>query len=105
MNSKTANTTFSSSPSNVNQSTIPILASSKSNGESTAPNSTATTTNSSDHDSSVSTLSPATTPSMDYGNQEPLEYAPVFYPGFYDENGMLLIRKLREFQLKNCSNY
>lgn len=62
------------------------------NGESTAPNSTATTTNS-DPDSSVSTLSPATTPSMDYGNQDPMEYAPVYYPGYYDENGMLVIRE------------
>jgi hypothetical protein len=61
--------------------------------ESTAPNSSsATTTTNSDPDSSVSTLSPATTPSMDY-NADPVEYAPIYYPGYYDENGMLVIRK------------
>jgi hypothetical protein len=59
--------------------------------DSTAPNSTVTTN--SDQDSSVSTLSPATTPSMDYGQVDPMEMAPVYYPGFYDENGMFVFRK------------
>ena len=68
---------------------------------STAPNSTiATTTTNSDPDSSVSTLSPATTPSMDYGQADGMEYAPpVYYPGYYDENGMLVIRKLLKKKL------
>lgn len=60
-------------------------------GDSTAPNSTATN---SDPESSVSTLSPATTPSMDFAQQDPLDYAPpMFYSGYYDENGLLVIRK------------
>lgn len=57
---------------------------------STAASSTTTT---SDPDSSVSTLSPATTPSMDYGQMESMEYPPMYYPGYYDENGMLVIRE------------
>lgn len=71
--------------------TVPMASTSSTlNGESTAPSSTATN---SDPDSSVSTLSPATTPSMDYAHQDSMEYAPVYYPGYYDENGMLVIRK------------
>ena len=63
--------------------------------DSTAPNSTITN---SDQESnvSVSTLSPATTPSMDYGQQQVdgMDYAaPLYYPGYYDENGILVIRE------------
>lgn len=82
MNSKTANFTLSSNAT---------ASSSIVNGtDSTAPNSTATN---SDPESSVSTLSPATTPSMDYAQQDSMEYAPVYYPGYCDENGMFVIRK------------
>jgi hypothetical protein len=78
MNSKTANS--------------PMMATSSSIGESTAPNSATTTTTNSDPDSS-----PATTPSMEYAaqQQDSMEFAPVYYPGYYDENGMLVIRKLQ----------
>lgn len=74
-----------------NSTTAPMASTSSTvHGDSTAPSSTATN---SDPDSSVSTLSPATTPSMDYAHQDSMEYAPVYYPGYYDENGMLVIRK------------
>lgn len=58
--------------------------------DSTTTSSTITT---SDPDSSVSTLSPATTPSMDYGHMDSVDYSPMYYPGYYDENGMLVIRE------------
>ncbi|XP_070499740.1 putative uncharacterized protein DDB_G0282499 isoform X2 [Chironomus tepperi] len=60
--------------------------------DSTAPNSSITTTNS-DQESSVSTLSPSTTPSMDYGQIDGMDYtAPLYYPSYYyDENGILVI--------------
>lgn len=58
--------------------------------ESTAASSTITT---SDPDSSVSTLSPATTPSMDYGQADSMDFGQMYYPGYYDENGMLVIRE------------
>lgn len=80
MNSKTAN---SISP------TTMMVANSNSLGESSTAPSIATTTTNSDPDSS-----PATTPSMEYAAQDSMEYAPVYYPGYYDENGMLVIRKL-----------
>lgn len=89
----------SSTTTNNNKTVSPPLISTT---DSTAPNSTATTTNS-DQESNVSvssTLSPATTPSMDYGQQvDGMEYtAPVYYPGYYyDENGILVIRKLIPF--------
>lgn len=66
------------------------LSAATNSNESTAASSTITT---SDPDSSVSTLSPATTPSMDFGQMDSLEYAPMCYPGYYDDNGMLVIRK------------
>jgi hypothetical protein len=86
-NNKTASP-LSTTPININNiSTSPLVNST----ESTAASSTITT---SDPDSSVSTLSPATTPSMDYGNMDSMEFAPMYYPGYYDESGMLMIRKL-----------
>lgn len=85
MNPKTANSTLTSA----------AMASTTTNGvDSTAPNSTATN---SDPDSanSVSTLSPATTPSMDYAQQDSMEFAqPMFYSGYYDESGTFVIREL-----------
>lgn len=64
-------------------------------------NSTDTT---SDLDSSVSTLSPATTPSTEYSAgtkfssdmADAMDY-PMYYPGcYYDENGVMVFRKLFE---------
>lgn len=77
--------------SRMNNKTASNLSATVNSTESTAASSTITT---SDPDSSVSTLSPATTPSMDYGQMDSMEYAPMYYPGYYDENGMLVIRKL-----------
>jgi len=75
----------------MNNKTASNLSATVNSTESTAASSTITT---SDPDSSVSTLSPATTPSMEYGGQaDSLEYAPMYYPGYYDENGMLVIRE------------
>ncbi|CRL03240.1 CLUMA_CG016478, isoform A [Clunio marinus] len=71
-----------------NNKTASNLSATVNSTESTAASSTITT---SDPDSSVSTLSPATTPSMDYGNMDPMEYAPMYYSGYYDENGLLVI--------------
>lgn len=72
--------------------------------DSTGPNSTAAT---SDPESSlsVSTLSPSTTPSMDYGQADSIEYAaPMYYPGYYDESGMLVIREYFIMFTKYCIN-
>lgn len=75
----------------MNNKTATNLSATGNSAESTAASSTITT---SDPDSSVSTLSPATTPSMDFGQVDSMEYgAPMYYPGYYDENGMLVIRK------------
>lgn len=58
--------------------------------------------NTSDPDSStISTLSPATTPSiMDCnGNStypvspDMMDYPGVYYPGYYDENGVLIVNR------------
>jgi hypothetical protein len=77
--------------SNNNNKTATNLSATVNSTESTAASSTITT---SDPDSSVSTLSPATTPSMDYGQMDSMEYPPpMYYPGYYDENGMLVIRE------------
>lgn len=70
---------------------------------STTANSTANSSSptTSDPDSSVNSLSPATTPSMEqYGSNgfQDSEYGqqPYFYPGYgYDDSGMFVIRKLR----------
>jgi hypothetical protein len=70
------------------------------NTASTTANSTANSSaTTSDPDSSVNSLSPATTPSMEqYGSGiQDSEYGqqPYFYPGYgYDESGMFVIRKL-----------
>lgn len=80
--------------SRMNNKTATNLSATVNSTESTAASSTITT---SDPDSSVSTLSPATTPSMDFGQVDSLDYAPMYYPGYYDENGMLVIRE--------CSKY
>jgi hypothetical protein len=77
----------------MNNKTVSNLSATVNSTESTAASSTIAT---SDPDSSVSTLSPATTPSCDYGQMDSMEYAPMYYPGYYDENGMLVIRKLME---------
>lgn len=74
----------------MNNKTASNLSATVNSTESTAASSTITT---SDPDSSVSTLSPATTPSMDFGQVDSMDYAPMYYPGYYDENGMLVIRK------------
>lgn len=74
----------------MNNKTATNLSAAVNSSESTAASSTITT---SDPDSSVSTLSPATTPSMDYGQADAMDYGQMYYPGYYDENGMLVIRK------------
>lgn len=74
----------------MNNKTATNLSATVNSTESTAASSTITT---SDPDSSVSTLSPATTPSMDYGQMDSMEYPPMYYPGYYDENGLLVIRE------------
>lgn len=72
--------------------TATILSAPVNSTDSTAASSTITN---SDPDSSVSTLSPATTPSMDYGGQsDAMDLSPMYYPGYYDESGMLMFRKL-----------
>ncbi|KAG5677895.1 hypothetical protein PVAND_007612 [Polypedilum vanderplanki] len=68
--------------------------------DSTGPNSTSN----SDPESSlsVSTLSPATTPSMDYCQMDSQDFTattPIYYPGYYDESGMLV------FPMYNGYNY
>lgn len=78
----------------MNNKTATNLSATVNSAESTAASSTITT---SDPDSSVSTLSPATTPSMDYGQVDGMDYGPMYYPGYYDENGMLVIRKLPSY--------
>jgi hypothetical protein len=84
--------------SRMNNKTASNLSATVNSTESTAASSTITT---SDPDSSVSTLSPATTPSMDYGQVDSMEYAPMYYPGYYDENGMLVIREFALIILLN----
>ena len=86
--------------SRMNNKTVTNLSATVNSVESTAASSTITT---SDPDSSVSTLSPATTPSMDFA-QTDLDYAPMYYPGYYDENGMLVIRKYPLYR-RLTSNY
>lgn len=76
--------------SRMNNKTANNLSATVNSSESTAASSTITT---SDPDSSVSTLSPATTPSMDYGQADSMDFGQMYYPGYYDENGMLVIRK------------
>ena len=76
--------------SRINNKPACSLPASTNSNEMVAASSTITT---SDPDSSVSTLSPATTPSIDFGQMDSLEYAPMCYPGYYDDNGMLVIRK------------
>lgn len=77
----------------MNNKTATNLSANGNSAESTAASSTITT---SDPDSSVSTLSPATTPSMDFGQVDSMDYAPMYYPGYYAENGMLVIRKFSD---------
>ena len=81
--------------------TVSNLSATINSTESTAASSTITT---SDPDSSVSTLSPATTPSMDYGQLDSMDYTPMYYPGYYDENGMLMIREFNQGIVKALLN-
>lgn len=85
----------------MNNKTASNLSATVNSADSTAASSTITT---SDPDSSVSTLSPATTPSMDYGQLDSMEYPPMYYPGYYDENGLLVIRKLTAMHLTSLFN-
>lgn len=70
--------------------------------------------NTSDPDSStISTLSPATTPSiMESGTNgtypvspDLMDYPGIYYPGYYDENGVLVVNRKFEFFKKKLLNY
>lgn len=69
---------------------------------------TAASSSATDPDSSVSTLSPATTPSMEFGGNQADQidpYGQMYYPGLpgynFDDSGMLVTMSYREFQ-SNC---
>lgn len=41
---------------------------------------------------------------MDYnGQSDPMDFPPMYYPGYYDENGMLVIRKCQRLSRTNLN--